>query len=135
MSLQKYLNRFQRRERRQGRHLAKALRGRYQKTFRRPRKELRRLGLDAKASLNAHNPHSRIALFAGVAKGLCKHLNIRPPYWTPPATMYFLTIIDRRQVQFPDHDDPRGRKARTLVEIRETYRQMMRGLLSSTLGS
>src|SRR5688500_4478627 len=97
----RYANKWSRRERRQGRHLMKALRGRYQRSFRRPREALPPLRAEAQAALNAHNPYARTIWFRAIAGHLCRILRAKAPHWIPATPVYFLTIIDNRQVVYP----------------------------------
>jgi hypothetical protein len=99
----RYASRFSRRERRQGRHLKKALKRRYWRTLlRRPGKDLQLLMGDTTGLLNAHNPYARTKWFRAIAGALCRQLNAGAPHFIPPEPVYFVTIIDRRQVVYPD---------------------------------
>lgn len=124
----RYANRWSRRERRQGRHLKKALRGRYQKSFRRPQDELPGLSAEAQTSLNAHNPYSRTIWFRAVAGHLCSKLGATAPDWNPTVPVYFLTVIDTRQKVSPGTGPQGEDEGPSLSQIRQTYFRLLRGL-------
>lgn len=122
-----YANRWSRRERRQGRHLAKALRARYQKTFPQPNGVLSDIGGEAKTLLSAHNPYARTIWFRAVAGHLCHKLNAKPPKCIPEKPVYFLTVIDRTAVVVPEGEQG-DRTGPSLKQIREIYWQHLKGL-------
>jgi hypothetical protein len=127
MLLPRYANRFSRRERRQGRHLARHLRGPRQRTFHNVREAMLPIGGDAQGKLNAHNPYARSNWFRALAGNLCHQLGAEPPRFIPPEPVYFLTAIDRRQIINPDaqFDEP---LSPTISEMRAAYGRLLTGL-------
>jgi hypothetical protein len=123
----KYALQFLRRNRKQGQHLRKALRGRWQKSFGEPRKAVKRLGLLREHELNAHNPNSRAKLFRALAGNLARTLAAKPPLFIPQMPVYFVTVIDHQQVVYPDESDTQGWEGSSLAEIRQAYAEALIG--------
>src|SRR3954447_18184924 len=92
------LGQFIEREKKQGKHLRRALLGRHQRVFRRPKQELRRLRAKQASLLNAHNPYARVRWLRALGGHLCERLGAEAPDWEPHQPVYFLTLIDRKQV-------------------------------------
>src|SRR4051794_22606814 len=111
------------REKKQGVHLRKALLGRHQRVFRRPKREIRRLRARKLSLLNASNAYARIRWMRGLGGYLCEHLGAQAPDWVPDQPVYFLTIIDQEQVHYIRDEPwfPRG-DLPTIEEVDELQR-------------
>lgn len=119
-------NRFAKREHDQAIRLIMALRGHHQREYRRPEREVRRLRERQMHRLGAHNAFAREQWMRVLGGELCKVLGARPPRWRPKQPVYFVTLIDHRQIV-------RGPGARwipdpTFDEIRKSYVAAMAGL-------
>ena len=115
------------RELRQGAHLRRAIKGRYQKTYPRSGKELARLRRARVRSLIAHNPYSRTWWFRAVVAGLSELIGARPPEYLLRRPLFFVTIIDRRQIIDPDLDLNSRTENPTWEAIRSAYRAHLQG--------
>ena len=115
---------FRQRERDQGAHLVKALRGRYQKTFSKPQLEVRKLTRRARWRLNAHNPHSRTLWFTALARELSRQLEGDTHFIQMDRPIYFVTIIDDRQKIIPDRVAYKDWPEWMQREPEPTWRQM-----------
>ena len=88
---------FIEREKKQGLHLRKALLGRHQTVFQRPRREIPQLRAKRASLLNAHNAYARVRWMRGLGGYVCEHLGAEAPDWLPDQPVYFLTVIDQEQ--------------------------------------
>ena len=118
---------FVARELRQGAHLAKALVGRHQMSFTRPRRELRRLKLKKAVLLIAHNPHSRCLWFKSLVRHLGNVVEAKPPSYQLGSALYFVTIIDRNQTIDPDFEWNGEGKNPTWAQMKVAYSQHLFG--------
>lgn len=121
-------DRFAVREHDQAIRLILALRGFHQREFARPAQEVHRLRDGQAHRLYAHNAFARERWMRALGWQLCAALGAQPPRYRPTQPVWFVTLIDRRQiVRGPDTTrfscpDP------TFREIRRTYAAAMAGL-------
>jgi hypothetical protein len=59
---------------------------------------------------------------------LAQALGAKPPRFIPRRPVYFVTVIDKRQVVFPYEFDPPGWEGPTLRQIRQAYAEALIGL-------
>src|SRR3982750_3609132 len=95
------LSLFIERGKKQGLHLRKALLGRHQTVFQRPRREIRQLRAKRASLLNAHNAYARVRWLRALGDHLFEILGAEAPDWLPDQPVYFLTLIDQEQVYRP----------------------------------
>jgi len=121
-------DRFAVREHDQAIRLIMALRGSHQREYPRPAREVHRLREGQARRLYAHNAFARERWMRALGGQLCAALGARPPRYRPVQPVWFVTLIDRRQIvrgpdatRFP-RPDP------TFRGIRRTYAAAMTGL-------
>jgi hypothetical protein len=60
-----------------------------------------------------------------MAGNLCLEVGARPPDFVPERSVYFLTLLDQRQIVYPTRGED---ESPTLEEIRKSYARLLRGL-------
>jgi hypothetical protein len=121
-------HRFAVREHDQAIRLILALRGSRQREYSHPAREVHRLREGQARRLYAHNAFARERWMRVLGGHLCAALGARPPRYRPVQPVWFVTLIDRRQiVRGPDpagwrQPDP------TFREVRRAYGRAMAGL-------
>lgn len=98
------MTQFIERELQQGQHLERALLGRWQDVYRRPKRQVRRLAKQRRFDLTATNPHARVAWMRTLGANLFDHLGATAPHWQPRGPVYFVTLVDKR-LQDPGDED------------------------------
>ena len=121
------MNIFIMRELRQAAHLRRALRGRYQKTFSKVDGALAGLRRARVKTLLAHNPSSRCRWLRAVVARLSPLVGARPPGYILHQPLYFVTIIDRRQINDPDLELNSRKNNPSWKAIRSAYLAHLRG--------
>jgi hypothetical protein len=117
---------FTRRERRQGRHLRKSLRGHHQKIFLSPEDELSRLGKANRYAFGASNGYARAYWFRLLAGHVAPHVGAKPLRYVASSPIYHLTIIDKRQLQTSIEWDATA-SIPDFAECRRLYSNLMVG--------
>lgn len=120
--------RFAMREHDQAIRLIMALRGFHQREYPRPALEIHRLREGQARRLYAHNAFARERWMRAMGGQLCAALGARPPRYRPVQPVWFVTLIDRRQIM--RGPDPAGWRQPdpTFREIRRVYAAAMTGL-------
>ncbi|MDX7953825.1 hypothetical protein P7D22_21925 [Lichenihabitans sp. Uapishka_5] len=116
------------REREQGAHLERALLGHYQREFRAPEAELRRLGRRDARRLGCFNLYARRwwlrALLRHLPRGVLAQGRL-----SASQPVFLLTLLDRNQVWRPERDDGHSITAGpSLADIRQAYARHLQGL-------
>ena len=125
-----HISKFLEHEHHQGRLLREALRQNRGQFYRGARRELRRVSKKQARALYAHNPYARALLFEHLSKMVHAAVGARLPSWLPDRPVYFITIIDRRQIV-----PPFGKimatgyaKEPTITAIGASYRKHLLGI-------
>ncbi|MGA4551116.1 hypothetical protein [Methylorubrum aminovorans] len=121
-------SRFAMREHDQAIRLILALRGSRQREFSRPAQEVRRLREGQAHRLYAHNAFARERWMRALGGQLCAALGARAPRYQPVRPVWFVTLIDRRQIVRGPYTTRFPRPDPTFREIRRVYAAAMRGL-------
>ncbi|CAA2158540.1 hypothetical protein MBRA_03808 [Methylobacterium brachiatum] len=127
MLSQAAFTRFSAREHIQAINLIAGLRGRHQREFRRPERKVRRLRPSRAEALAAHNPFARELWMREWGGQLCRRLGARAPDWDPREPVFFVTLIDERQLVYPP-DVAGFRRSPPFPAIRRSYRRALHGL-------
>ena len=121
-------DRFAVREHDQAIRLIVALRGFRQREFSRPAQEVHRLREGQAHRLYAHNAFARERWMRALGGQLCAALGARPPRYRPVQPVWFVTLIDRRQIVRGPDTTRFARPDPTFREIRRAYAAAMTGL-------
>lgn len=121
-------DRFAVREHDQAIRLILALQGFHQREFSHPAQEVHRLREGQAHRLYAHNAFARERWMRALGGQLCAALGARPPRYRPAQPVWFVTLIDRRQIVRGPGTTRFARPDPTFREIRRTYAAAMTGL-------
>lgn len=121
-------DRFAVREHDQALRLIMALRGSHQREYSRPAREVHRLREGHAHRLYAHNAFARERWMRALGGQLCAALGARPPWYRPVQPVWFVTLVDRRQIVRGPDTTRFPRPDPTFREIRRTYAAAMTGL-------